>query len=201
MEAVIKMTVTNSYPFPLDWIGLYKASNFYEVGWNKYFQYWGLSFDWMFLCGSQDCNVATEATTLEFAITDELEDGEYKVYLFYRDGFGVTAESDVFVIQREAGYCAATNAPTEAPVVCEDSTSRLTLKPRRTKKNKGGRFQKYCNWVRVRNRRLRRNRCNLRIVNSQDDGIKYVRDVCPETCDGVCTGAPTGAPTGATNSP
>ena len=50
-------------------------------------QYWGNSFDWMFVCGSQVCNVATDLATLDFVITDELEDGEYKVYLFAKDGY------------------------------------------------------------------------------------------------------------------
>ncbi len=98
---------TNCYPKSLDWVGIFHDTGVEEKGKNKGRDYWinaGV-YDWKFVCGSKHCSTAYKYKDNYFEIDwDKLESGDYKVYLFYNDGYYVKEESETITITKE-GSC------------------------------------------------------------------------------------------------
>lgn len=92
----IEVTFENCHPTTKDWIGIYEVKHG-SLG--ETLAWWGDSYMWKFLCGSDSCNQKEEYGTLFF--DDwwmDLDNGQYRAYLFENDGYHVKAFSETFKV-------------------------------------------------------------------------------------------------------
>ena len=95
----LEVSFTNCHPEPKDWIGIYKVQHG-KLG--QTLEWWGDSYMWKFTCGSRNCEDAEKYGSLSFSTWwNDLEDGQYRAYLFENDGFHVKGSSETFKV----GHC------------------------------------------------------------------------------------------------
>ena len=124
---VIRVHFENCHPEKEDWIGIYKS---YKGDLGQTREWWGNSFLWKYACGSISCEHAESSGTIRFREWwDDLEDGEYKAYLFEDDSYHVKASSDEFEVG-DCGHRKPTKKPTSHPTPSHPTpTKKPTKKP------------------------------------------------------------------------
>ena len=128
----------NCHPEDKDWIGIYKSKDGQTMEWSSH------SYMWKYACGSKDCDYSEDFGTIHFrSWWEDLDGGDYKVYLFEDNGYHVKASSDEFEVG-DCGYRKPTRKPTYYRKPTKKPTKKPTRKPNSYECRSSVEVEQYC---------------------------------------------------------